>query len=69
VWNSRQGTLWFRQIKEDEMGGACTEEKRTKVWLESLKGRDHLEDLGVDRRIILKQILWRQVWRLWIGFI
>jgi hypothetical protein len=26
-------------------------------WLESLKGRDHSEDLGVDGRIILKRIL------------
>jgi hypothetical protein len=28
----------------------------TKFWLESLKGRDHSEELGVDRRIILKWI-------------
>jgi hypothetical protein len=27
---------------------------RTKFWLESLKGRGHSEDLGVDVRIILK---------------
>jgi hypothetical protein len=25
-----------------------------KFWFESLKGRDHSEDLGVDGRIILK---------------
>jgi hypothetical protein len=25
----------------------------TKFWLESLKGKDHLEDLGVDGRMIL----------------
>jgi hypothetical protein len=25
--------------------------------LENLKGRDHLEDLGIDRRIILEWIL------------
>jgi hypothetical protein len=24
---------------------------RTKFWLESLKGRDHSEDLGIDGRI------------------
>jgi hypothetical protein len=29
----------------------------TKFWLESLKGRDHLENLHVDWRIILKRIL------------
>jgi hypothetical protein len=28
-----------------------------KIWLENLKGRDHLEDLGVDGRIILEWIL------------
>jgi hypothetical protein len=26
-------------------------------WLESLRGTDHLEDLDIDRRIILKWIL------------
>jgi hypothetical protein len=28
-----------------------------KIWLETLKGRDHSEDLGVHGRIILKFIL------------
>jgi hypothetical protein len=27
---------------------------RTKFWLESLKGRDHSEDIGVGGSIILK---------------
>jgi len=31
-------------------------EMRIEFWLENLKKRDHLEDLGVDERIILKQI-------------
>jgi hypothetical protein len=26
------------------------------IWLQSLKGRDHLEDLGIDGRIILECI-------------
>jgi hypothetical protein len=32
-------------------------------WLESLKGRDHLEDIGVNLRIILKWILrtWKSI--------
>jgi hypothetical protein len=29
----------------------------TIFWLENLKGRDHLEDLGIDERIILEWIL------------
>jgi hypothetical protein len=29
----------------------------TKVWLENVEGRDHLEDLGVDERIILEWML------------
>jgi hypothetical protein len=29
----------------------------TVFWLENLKGRDHLEDLGVDGKIILEWIL------------
>jgi len=32
----------------------------TKVWSENLKGRDNSEDLGVDGKIILEQILWKQ---------
>jgi hypothetical protein len=29
-------------------------EMRTKYWLESLNGRNHSEDLGVDGRTVLK---------------
>jgi hypothetical protein len=32
-------------------------------------GRNHTEDLGVDGRIILKLILGKHFWRVWIGFI
>jgi hypothetical protein len=32
----------------------------TIFWLENLKGNDHLEDLGVDGRIILEGILGKQ---------
>jgi hypothetical protein len=40
-----------------------------KFWLESLKGRDHSEDLGVDGNEILKCISGKQIWRMWIGLI
>jgi hypothetical protein len=59
---------------EGKMGGACSmcggdEKMRTKFWLESLKGRDHSEDLGVDRVIILKWILGKWVFGTWTEFI
>jgi hypothetical protein len=37
--------------------------------LENLKGRDHLGDLGVDGKIILKRILGKQDVRMWTAFI
>jgi hypothetical protein len=37
--------------------------------LEILKGRVHLEDLGVDRKIILKWILEKESGKLWTGCI
>jgi hypothetical protein len=40
----------------------------TKRWSENLKGRDHLEDLGVDGKIILEWILQKYVGGLY-GFI
>jgi hypothetical protein len=32
---------------------------RTAFWSESLKGRDHVEDLNVDGRKILEWTLWK----------
>jgi hypothetical protein len=49
------------QAKEDKIGRACSThvswEIITKFWLESLNGRDHLEDLGIVRRMVLEFIL------------
>jgi hypothetical protein len=42
---------------------------RAKVWLESLKGRDHSKDLSVDGQVILKCIFRKLGERVWIGFI
>jgi hypothetical protein len=51
------------------MGGESSKQgrdkKHIKNWCKSLKGRDHLEDLDVDGRIIL-QLIFVQVWN---GFI
>ena len=35
----------------------------------NLKESDHLEDLGVDRRIILKWMLRKSVGRAWTAFV
>jgi hypothetical protein len=49
------------QIKKNGMGGACGSTGRREMhvwfWLGNLRERDHLKDLGIDRRIILKWIL------------
>jgi len=37
----------------------------TKFLSENLKGRDHLEDLGIDRKIILEWILGKQSGKVW----
>jgi hypothetical protein len=33
-----------------------------------MKGRDHWEDLGVDGRIVLEQVLEKQGLDVWTGF-
>jgi hypothetical protein len=39
-----------------------------KIIIRKLKGRDHLEVLGVNRRIILKRILEKSGEMAWTGF-
>jgi hypothetical protein len=48
---------------------ACMGEMRSeyKILVRMPKGRDHLEDLDVDGRIVLKCILEKWVWMVWTG--
>jgi hypothetical protein len=36
-----------------------------KFWSENLRGRDYMEDLGTDRKIILEWILEKQGGKVW----
>jgi len=49
---------------EKKMGGACSGkgEVHTGFWWGNLRKRDHMEDPGIDERIILRWIL-----RKWDG--
>jgi hypothetical protein len=38
---------------------------RIKIWLENFEVRDHLEDLDVDRRVILHRILQKYNLSMW----
>jgi hypothetical protein len=42
---------------------------QTKFWLESLKGRDHSEDLHIDSKNKLKRMLGKKNGRMRSGFI
>jgi len=49
---------------------ACgTRKVRTRFWWGNLRERDHLVNLGVDGRIILKWIFRKWVGRAWTGLI
>jgi hypothetical protein len=44
-------------------------EMRTEFWLDSLKGRDHSQDIRAHVRIFLKWILRKQGANLWTGLV
>jgi hypothetical protein len=58
---------------KDEMSQACSthgsNEMYTEFWSGNLKGRDHMEDLGVDGRIIIEWVLKKLGGNVWIKFI
>jgi hypothetical protein len=39
----------------------------SKFWLENLKGRDNMEDLGIDETIILEWISGKYGGKMWTG--
>jgi hypothetical protein len=41
----------------------------TVFWLENLSGRDHVEDLGIDWKVILEGILGKLGGRVWTVFV
>jgi hypothetical protein len=50
-----------RNFRAKLIGLSCSthggDENVYKIWMENLKERDHLDDLGVDGKIILEWIL------------
>jgi hypothetical protein len=43
-------------------------EIHTEFWLENLRERDHLDDLGLDGKTVLLQILEKSFGKVWTGF-
>jgi len=64
--------LFGDKIEKNEMGGACSAcggrgEAYTGFWWGNLRERDHLENLGVDGRIIFRWISRKWDVSTWIG--
>lgn len=41
----------------------------TVVWWVNLKAKEHVEDLSMDRRTLLKWVVKEQGWRTWTAFV
>ena len=56
----------------NEMGRACDtcggREMRMALWRENLKGRDYLEELGVDEGVVLRWMLKLRCGKTWSIF-
>jgi hypothetical protein len=55
------------------MDGACSMHERDEKCIKNfgqknLRGRDNLEDLGIDEKVILEQILGKKSGKVWIIF-
>jgi hypothetical protein len=66
-------TCTLRQVKEEEMGEACSMNYRlkehTKMWVGKFNEEGHSENSGLDGKITLERILWKWDGKVWIGHI
>jgi hypothetical protein len=62
--------LWFiHQCCEYFITFYIISRVRSLIFWENLRERSHLEDLGVDRRTIIKKGIQEIRWRVWAGLI
>jgi hypothetical protein len=61
------------KIEKNMMGGALARMRRVEIytgfWWGNLREKAHLDDPGVDGRIILRWLYWKWVGAAWTGLI